>query len=382
MKKFIARLLTFLIFNRNKRRYFRNYLMHLNIQDFCNLYKFLKMKTRKNSVLLVEVNNTHGEVIGGYLKYFQDIGYNVDILVNPIIVKENPFCRLDISNVFVFMSDFSLMKFFLASRKFYEYKHIILMSSAAYFYCVNGMYMSVLNYYPQLRKHHSLFIVEHDLNDINRFNERSFCKQKHLITLGHFPQTVFASPLLFGSINITQKGKKTVFICVGGIQQERKDHQKLISAIKELVALKQNFKVVVVGKGKLENLPEEIRSYIEITGRLNFSEMFRYMEEADFYLPLLNPENFEHNRYITTGVTGSAQLIYAFGKIPVIHPHFAPFYGFDNENAIISKDLTKGMQEAITIDQQGYKKKQIFLMQLFERLKMESLNNFKEILSQ
>ena len=38
---------------------------------------FIKTVPEKNNVLLLETNGCHGEVIGGYAKYFQDLGYNV-----------------------------------------------------------------------------------------------------------------------------------------------------------------------------------------------------------------------------------------------------------------------------------------------------------------
>ncbi len=386
MKTSVAKLLTFFIPNKDRRHHVRDFLIHFSVRDFRSLRRFLKTETRENSVLLIETNTSHGEVIAGYLKYFQDMGYHVDILVNPVIVKENPFCRLDLSRVSVFSSDFPLLGRFFASRKFLSYKHVFLMTSAAYFYWIGDRQGSVLACYPKLREHPSLFVVEHDLNDIERFGEQSLLSRKHLIALGRFPHTqaVFASPFLFGDVrtaNGDARDGKTVFICVGGIQQARKNHQKLISAIKEVAAVRQDFKVVIVGKGELENLPEGVRSCCEITGRLDFPEMFEKLEKADFLLPLLDTDEPAHNRYITTGVTGSAQLIYAFGKIPVVHPKFAPFYGFDDCNAIISESLVQGMLAAVALGRQERRAKRLALAQLAERLKKESAANFKEILA-
>ena len=386
MKTSVAKLLTFFIPNKDRRHHVRDFLIHLSIGDFRSLRRFLKAETRENSVLLIETNTAHGEVIAGYLKYFQDMGFNVDVLVNPVIVKEHPFCRLDLSRVSVFSSDFPLLGRFFASRKFRAYKHVFLMTSAAYFYWIGDRQGSVLACYPKLREHPSLFVVEHDLNDIERFGEQSFLSRKHLIALGRFPHTqaVFVSPFLFGDVrtaNGDARDGETVFICVGGIQQARKNHQKLISAIREIIAVKRNFKVVIIGKGELQNLPEEIHPFCEITGRIDFPEMFEKLEKADFLLPLLDADEPAHNRYITTGVTGSAQLIYAFEKIPVVHPKFAAFYGFDDRNAIISGSLAQGMLAALALDRQAREAKQMALAQLAERLKAESTDNLKEILS-
>lgn len=55
---------------------------------------------------------------------------------------------------------------------------------------------------------------------------------------------------------------------------------------------------------------EEIAPYFDMRGRLSYKEMFTAMEEADFFLCLLDPENPAHERYISTGTSGGFQLIY------------------------------------------------------------------------
>ena len=41
----------------------------------------LRATIRENSVLIVETNTCHYEVIPGYAKYFSELGYNVDVAV-------------------------------------------------------------------------------------------------------------------------------------------------------------------------------------------------------------------------------------------------------------------------------------------------------------
>ncbi len=382
MRKSVAKALTFFIPGRERRHHCRDFLMHLHVRDFGELRRFLDAETRERGVLLVETNDSHGEVIAGYVEYFRELGLSVDLLVNPAVLKENPFCRLDLSGVRVFASDYPLMRRFFASRKFREYEHVVLMSSAAYFYREDGTYTSALEYYPELRRHRSLFVVEHDLDDVGRFGERDLLAKGRLLTLGRFDRGVFAAPILFGSVAVTPRGGGvTTFVCVGGIERERKNHAELVSAIRAVAARRTDFKVVVVGKGELESLPEDVRPHVEVTGRLDFPAMFKRMEEADFYLPLLDAANPAHDRYVTTGVTGSAQLVYAFGKVPVVHPKFAPFYGFDGGNAVVAESLADGMLAAIAMERGDYHKRQTALVALAGRLKEESARNIREMLA-
>ncbi len=378
IQRLIANIIVIPIRNHEKRHKIRRAILDFHLKNIIYIFKFLFSSIRKNSVLLIEPNDCHGEVIVGYLKYFIDLGYTVDVLINSKIKNENPFCRLDMTNIHLFHSD--SVKLMLKFKQLREYNHIVLMTSAYYKRGKNEPYPSFFTKCPKLKKHPSLFVVEHDLIDIKRFDEEDLLKKNRLLTLGHFSQGVFASPIRFGSLKITPKNDITTFITVGAINSVRKNHQILIDSIKSLAQQNLKFKVLVVGLGALENLPIEIHPYIEILGRLDFPKMFEVVEKADFFLPLLDPNSKEHERYITTGVTGSAQLIYAFSKVPVIHPKFAEFYGFDNSNALVIDDLEEGMKQAIEMNSLDYLEKQQELTNLANALKNETIENLKRIM--
>ena len=110
--------------------------------------------------------------------------------------------------------------------------------------------------------------------------------------------------------------------------------------------------------------------------------MFDQIENADFFLTLLDPENPAHDRYITTGVTGSAQLIYSFAKVPVVHKKFAEFYRFDETNAIVyDGTLGDAMAHAIDIAPDKYKKMQTALTNTANAITTESIENLKGMLN-
>ena len=98
-------------------------------------------------------------------------------------------------------------------------------------------------------------------------------------------------------------------------------------------------------------------------------------------MPLLDPENPAHDRYLTTGVTGSAQLIYGFAKVPVIHSKFAEFYRFNNSNAIVyNGDMADAMMRAINISGAEYETMRNELITTANEIKRESIDNLQEIL--
>ena len=380
MKKFFVKLLCMFIPSKTKRKKYRNILLHISLGDLLSLYRFNKSNIRPNTVLLVETNEVHGEVIGGYLKYFQNMGFYIDILVNHRLYKENPFCRLDMSDIRIYTSDRELLKYFFSSSALKKYKYMVLMTSAGYFLWENNQYSGILNVYPQLRKLNNLYVVEHDLRDVRRFSEENFTEEQKLLTLGHFNEGIFACPILFGNINITPKNKTTTFITVGGIDKARKNHEKLMEAVEKLANDNLEYKVIIVGNGELDSLPENIRNYVEITGRLNFPDMFSKMEYADFFLPLLDENNPQHECYIKTKVTGSAQLIYAFAKVPVIHEKFAKFYGFNADNSVVYSDLYSAMKHAILMKNDDYEQRKNNLLKLSSSLVQETQKNLNRIM--
>ncbi len=378
IKNFIIRLFCLLIIFKKPRKKIRRWLMNLKFSDLYWYFYFNLKKIRPNSVLLIEFNNCHGEVISALCPYFEKLGYNIDILAHYKLFKEKAFCRLHNKNIQTFECGIASYQWFIDSKKIHQYKHIVLCSSAFYFFPSDNTWPTTL---PKFEKAGLFpFVIEHELNDIKHYHEEKYLLTNHLITLGKFNQGTFVNPHYFGKIVPHNKNTLTTFICVGAIEKTRKNHELLFKSVQNLIKFDKNFKVIIIGKGKLENLPEDIRPYFVITGRLDFPNMFKYLDQADFFLPLLDPDKKDHERYITTGVTGSAQLIYGFSKVPVLHPKFAPFYQFDENNAILTTNLADGMKKAIQMSADEYQQKQSALTDLAQKLENESLHNLKEIL--
>ena len=334
---------------------------------------FIKTVPQKHNVLLMETNGCHGEVIGGYAKYFQDLGYNVYCLVKDTIKKENPFCRLKAINVFYTKSKkFSKL---LTIDTLKRYDHIFVMSSMNYDFGEKA----VNELWPDLNKHKSVYYVHHNFEYIpQHFDIKDV---KHNIMLGRFKKTTFLNPHLFGEYSIPEKTKPTTFVSVGGINPKRKNHTMLLSAIEQLDSKGLDFTVFVVGSGSLKNLNPNIKKHIKLLGHLDYKDMFDYVEKANFFLPLLDDKNPDHERYIKTQVTGSTQLIYGFRKVPVINKHFAKFYSLDDSNSVLYTDLTKGMESAIKMSKSDYNKHVKSLDKTATKVYKESLKNLKDILN-
>ena len=328
----------------------------------------------RNNVLLIETNGCHGEVISAYIPYFQKLNLNVYCLVNKRLAQENPFCRLQGIKEIYSASQKKLSNL-LKSEHLNKYDHIFIMSSVNY----KGGENNVTDMFPDLKKHKSIFYVHHESQYIADFFADTDIK--HNIMLGRYQNCTYINPHLFGEYNIPNKTEPTTFVCVGGINPERKNHKILLDTIQQLHDQGLKFQVLVIGSGSLKNIPPEIQEHIKLLGHLNYSDMYNYVESAHFFLPLLDANNPEHDKYITIKVTGSAQLIYGFRKIPVIHQKFAPFYSFNNNNAIIYDDLSTGMYQAITTNDKKYKNYITNLDNTAKEIELKSTKNLHEILN-
>ena len=363
-------------------RNFYHALKDFDLKSFFILFLYRRHRILPDTILLVEMNNCHSEVICGYIPYFQKLGYSLEIIAYKSLCKEKPFFRADIKGIPVFYMNLWAFNRVSNSRKLLEYKHIFITSSAMYMYdfSKNKPYKSFLSCFPSVKKHPSLFMVGHDLKYMDEFQEGNLLKKNRLITLGKFENRVFINPHLFSNVSITPKSSQTTFITIGAINIYRKNHQELIKAVEQLSKTGKDFRVIVVGSGNY-NVPKKIRSFFEITGRLDFPKMFKKIEEADFFLPLLDENNKDHERYITTGCTGSAQLIYGFSKIPIIHQKFASFYRFDKTNSIVYTDsLAEAMKYAINLTAREYQTLQDNLSTTAKEIEQESLCNLQRIL--
>lgn len=375
IKHLIAQIISLFVFNKTKKQHVYQSIAEFGIFDVFNTRKFKKTPVRKNSVLLIETNGCHGEVISAYFKYFQDNGYNVDLVIHNVIYHENHFSRHDISKINIFHMFTTAMHTIFKSKKMDMYKAIIIMTPMNYTF----KSQSVLDMFPELKRFKNLYILAH--NSPNLETHYKDFKQTHIFGLGRrlnkYPAT---NPHLFGRIHKNSKRHTPVtFITVGGISPKRKNHNILISAIKTLADSGYNFKVIIVGGGKMPNLPNDIKKYIIAPGRQVGEQMFRFMEQSDFFLPLWDKNNPDHNKYKTNQISGSPQLIYGFNKIPIVQQEFAEFYDFNNTNSIIYQDdnLARAMEHAIQMTDQQYKKIYDKLNELSNEVYDESQKNIK-----
>ncbi len=367
------------------RKYRFEYLSLKNIQ---NINKFFKQNYKRKAVLIVELNEHHYETLSGYAKYFMDLGYNVDVVFPPAYSMKDPFVRFKSEHLHTYQLNKLEIKYLLKNKKLSSYNYIVFNSELTV-NCLQDNVSSCFKYTGKIQKPQKDFVsIVHQPEYID---ELTLGKSKNIILadlpVNMSPKPAVVNPHYFGDVKITPKNVSiTDFIVIGNIQKQRKNHVLLINTVQKLITKGiTNFKVTVIGsQGHLSYMPENVSRYIDFKGRLDFENMFDAMENADFFLQLLDPENPDHERYITTGTSGAFQLIYGFAKPCIICKKFAKIHGFTDDNSILydrNNELMQAMITAINMPVEEYQIKQKMLLQYAQDLYRKSLDNLKGLLN-
>ena len=340
--------------------------------------KFKDYNIEKPTVLIVEPNSYHGECLCGFVKYFQDLNYNVVLLLRFENNVEDIFCRF--SNLpKVFYGTKGYLKKILKSKKVKQYDFVFIQTTAFFDGNIHTSYLNYLTFEPKGKN--GLLLVEHTINPfIEEFKEQKYLQQNHLFTLTGFQNTLMVNPHYFGDkVNIIEKSTDTTnFIAIGGINKSHKDHSLIFKSAEYLLQKGLNFKITVIGGGKL-NIPEQFKNNICFKGKLNFKQMFLELEKADFILTLMNLDIVEHHKYLTNTTSGSYQLSLGFLKPLIINETFAKVYNLDDNNSITytENNMEIAMQIGCYMSRQRYKEIQDNLSVLEKKIYFKSLENLK-----
>ena len=274
---------------------------------------------------MVEVNDFHGECLPGYAKYLLDMGYSVDILTNKNLEQELPTSMFS-NNPMVTTKYLSITEIFdFINSKHADNYDVCLFNSDVIW--VNNTWKTFLDFINVHRIKPKILCVEHRLEylpaltrNVNALGLKKFYE---------FRNTFEVNPHYFGEYPKHTKNKIVNFVVAGNIQQTRKNYNLLFDAVTELADKNiNNFKITVIGRGNLGDLPEKIRKFFDIKGRVSYPDLYKYISEADFFATLLDPDFKEHDRYLTTGTSGSFQLIYGLNIPCIIAEKFTKCHHF------------------------------------------------------
>lgn len=376
-----------LFINKNDRKKRRDYLLSLpyifkkNVASKSDYKKFIKSETNSKSVLIVEPNDYHYELQPGYVKYFQDLGYNVDLFAQPNINDDSPFIKFaNVPRIFKLSSKYQ--KKALSLKKISNYDFVFLSTSVLWVDNVRDSYINWLGFEPNGK--FGFLMVEHNVIPyLKEYKHEKYISQHRLFTLGGQQNIPMLNPHYFGDFKIKSKSENPTFTT---IINEKKNIEFLYKTIRKLIS--QNitqFKIIVTGRSVINEIPDDLQNYIEVTGKISFKELWEIYESADYFLPFLNPEIQSHKRYINGTVTGTWQSMLGFVKPIVVHRDFTNYYRLNDQNSIIYEDnseLISAIEYCINLDPNVYNEIQENIKKLSSHISHESISNLKFAISQ
>ena len=342
-----------------------------------DVFKDIELK----KVLILEPHPYHEIILPGFSKYFEDLGYQTDIFIQEAVKNSNCFDRFKYPPSITTFKPNNIRK--RLKNKDIEQYDFIFFSSLEYLHKkFRGKFVDYLGFEPKTK--HGLLGCYHTISFIEEFNDEKNFEEGRFFTISGFShkefKTEMLTPIHLGQVHIkTQLNEKIRFITVGNVTNYSKNHNLLFNAIDKLIENNYtNFEVIVIGKGDFE-VPEKYEHYIKYLGALNYPDMYKEMEQADFFLPLLDPNNENQRRYLTCCTTGSKLLILGFLTPCLINEEFAKVYDFNDSNSIVydENNLFEAMKQATEVKQEQYTIMQENLKELTNDIYQKSLKNLK-----
>ena len=362
---------------------FRPKFWYALYRTYFNFSLYKKPIIKDNTFFVWEpCGKSHAEVVPGFVKYLLDLGYHVSVLVSPNAYKENLFARFgDNKNISYNKMSQKQIRTYFKKSDLSDVEGVIVTTVGKL--CTAPHYEQVDEAFNPKIDRKKLFFVEHEIDervDRNQLPET-------MITLRQMnykgAKTVVVNPHYFGEVKITPKNDITNFVTVGELKAGKKNTTVFVNSAQKLIQNGiTNFKITVVGKGKIEDLPKEVAPYFDIKGRLPFDRMFEEIENGDFLLSAYE-DIPEHFRYITTGTSGNFQLVYGFIKPIIIKENFASINGFDEQNSILYRDdddFYNAMVKGIQLSKEDYKIMQENLKSYSDNFYNESKENLKNLI--
>lgn len=161
----MLRLLTMCIPFRNLRKKWRTFL-----RDFLSDYDRDARRSMRawrrhpvagRTILILEPNYCHGEVIPGFCRHLLDMGYRVDVLMHHSLARQSPLCCFKEGDIHIFTAMCTSWKRLAKARVLTRYEAILISTSA--FYDIPG-WASFLHM-TGLDKFANLLAVEHELKE-------------------------------------------------------------------------------------------------------------------------------------------------------------------------------------------------------------------------
>lgn len=339
-----------------------------------------------NTAILWEpCSNSHGEIVPGYAKYLLELGYEVLVLLTLKRLDEGLFSRFHHERLrFVALSQWQIRQFMRSGTA--SQAALVMISTV-------GKLPHKKNGEPDLdavfgtNKPPKLLLVEHDAK--SKIDQQAW--QDNYITLAKLDyqnsHSAMINPHYFGPYEAANKTSETTnFLIVGAARGKRRNTSMLFDALERLVQHgHHNFTLKMVGKKDRTSIPDAIRDHVQVMGHLDFKDLYREVEMADFLVTAFEKHNPDHQLYRSVKTSGSTLLAYGFNKPMILQKEFERVTALREENSIMydeNSDLYDALLHAIKMSAPEYIEITQQLARDTQELYEISLKNLKSLIDE
>ncbi|MBO4491313.1 MAG: hypothetical protein J5944_08140 [Lentisphaeria bacterium] len=343
--------------------------------------KWLPCEIHQGSILMVEPNAQHGEILPGIFSCLEKAGWHVDLFIRHKNDKADPFCQCPKKPEIYPCSSF-LMKRRLKRKEMKKYEYVFLTTelfSREGF--VNQFYWDWLGFMPS--GNCGTLIMLHYTGEENMKKIRNIMNDRvHVFSLREHPEIPMLCPVFFGSHPLKRERREgTRRILIAGWKPPDV-WKKFYQAAREfLSANPRTCRFYIVGRLYPPEIPEDLRESMEFLFDLPFRDFYRLTSEMDYILAMLDPSSEEQRHYLSGVTSGIRQLSIGMNVPLIVEERFAEEYGFTCQNAVIYREnMLDGLLKTIQQDEQEYDRIIEGLSLLANDIDLQSLSNFKEVM--
>lgn len=374
MNHFLAKLVTCIIYPKEKRKQIRRVLYGLDTKFliFSPVYlaRILLNKVGKTDLLLAELNPFHMECLYSVYAYLKDKYPQIIVLATP----ENISLKMFPENVRCLPVYPWIVRFLDRFGYFNQVKAVF---AGSYF--VWKQNQTIEKYFSKfLMTGKPLSAIDHAPGKWSQV--RSPYKNVHQFVLADFLSKIYSLPPLYTCLFPSETSKIKggyKFLSVGVVgDQSRRD---MDIYIEWLAQTPDNNSYVICSSIDKDYVKKLNKNNVRLFVRASFSQLFQCCREAVF-LPFLIHE--DDLGYYEQAISGNLNLALGFGLIPIIDKRLADLYGFTDAEATIYNGKSffyQAIREAVNMPKSEILKKQEALRELKEKLTTKTMLEINKI---
>lgn len=347
-------------------------------QGLFTIIHFAFLVNRQQTVLLIEGNTFHGEVLHSLLIYYRQLGCRLVLLINPALLEEGLGEVLPRSKqIKIFSARALYLRFICHHFNLTKFRAVIFNSREI---AHGGSFITYQQYFA-LKQPLSAWCIRHHL-PIKKLKNSA---ERALVLLKN-PQYGGKNLALinYGQTVNKKLSKKRVLVVIGSLDYQRKNFPLLLQAVATLIKTGEtNFTIEMIGSSQPVGLSPRLSKYFNFHGRVSYSRLYQLIAGGDFILSLLDPVEPAHQQYRLHRATGSVLSSFAFLKPCLMEQSFATAYELNQHNSLLyagNQQLIKSIKQALQMSPARYQRLVANLAKDKKRLQEQTLLNLKQTL--